>query len=154
MRTNDPIPLPLLAVGTPDAQGFNLAGTPGDVAVFDVPYKCQVIEAGLIITQDVAGSTTLGVVAFDKRPTAGNDASRGDADVANFILDDLAAAPVAGNVVVIRPAARIVLLPGQQVVAQLVTAATGTPTGHYMPYLLAGYIPEEPANMAQVIELV
>ena len=154
ISTFDPYPLPMLAVGATDAQGFDLAGAPGDFAVFDVPYKCQIIEVGLIITEDVAGDNTLGVVAVDKRPTAGSDDSRGDADIASFDLDTLLAAPVAGNVVVRRAASRILLYPGQQAVVQLVTAAAANGAGHYMPYILAACIPEEPANMTQVIEIV
>ena len=97
ISTFDPYPLPMRAIGATDAQGLDLAGAPGDFAVFDVPYKCQIIEVGLIITEDVAGDNTLGVVAVDKRPTAGSDDSRGDADIAGFDLDTLLAAPVAGK---------------------------------------------------------
>jgi hypothetical protein len=148
-----PFALPLAIFGASDAQGIDLAGAPGDFAVFDVPGKCQVIEAGLIITEAVVGATTFGRVAFDKRPAAGSDTGRGDGDVADFVLDNLAAAPVAGNVVVSRPASAVILYPGEQVVVQLVAASAPTGAGHYMPYLMAYYIAETPANLVNVLPI-
>jgi hypothetical protein len=135
-------------LGSTDAAGIDCDGTPGDFAVFTIPYKCTVIRAACTVTEVCAGSTSTPVVAFDKRPTAGSDTSRGAADVANFALSTTAA----GKVMYDEGGAGVALEPGNEVVVQLVTAAVGTPTGHFRPHLEVMEIPDTPGNLDNLVE--
>ena len=148
LRSDLLIPLPLdLFIDYDDVEGVDCDLTPADVGVFHVPFKCEVVRAQLNITEVCAGSSTTPVVKFDKRPTLGSDASRGDGDIANFIMGTTAA----GKVLYDEAAVGTVLEPGDEVMVQLLTAAVGTPTGHFRPDLLVQMIPETKANMTDMV---
>jgi hypothetical protein len=140
---------PMLATGISDVLGADMDQTPADLGSFIVPFKCEVIEAGGVVTETCAGASTTPVVDFDKRPTAGSDSSRGTADIAHLVLGTTAA----GKVVYDKVAIGTVLYPGDEVVVQLATQATGTgAAGHIRPYLLVKYNPETNANLADKVE--
>ena len=148
LRSDLLIPLPLdLFLGYDDAAGVDCDQTPADVGVFHVPFKCEVVRAQLNITEACAGGTTTPEVDFDLRPTLGSDTSRGAADIAHFIMGTTAQ----GKVLYDEVAVGTVLAPGDEVVVQLVTAAVGTPTGHFRPDLLVQLIPETKANMTDLV---
>jgi hypothetical protein len=132
-----------------DVEGIDTDQSPADVSRFVVPFKCEVFLAGLAITETCAGDSTKPVVAFDKRPTLGSDSSRGDGDIANFVCG----ATAAGKVLYDLAGRGTVLYPGDEVVVQLVTAATGgSKAGHFIPLLLVKPIAEMPANLTDMVE--
>ena len=148
LRGDEPIALPLhLAIDYDDLAGIDMDQGAGDMGSFIVPFKCEVFLAGLMTTEVHAG-TTPGVLDFDKRPTAGSDASRGAADVAHFMLGTTAT----GKVLYDEVGKGVTLEPGQEVVVQLTTQPVTGPSGHVMPFLLVKYIPETPANMSGMVE--
>ena len=68
-----------------EASGVNLNATE-DEAWFDIPFKCNVVYAGLVVTVEVATAAT---VKFDRRHTAGSDGSdRTDGTIATFTMPD------------------------------------------------------------------
>ena len=129
-----------------NALGIDLDKVAADVAVFNVPFKCQVVQAALLITETCAG-TTPGVVAMDHRPTAGSDASRGVADIANFAMGTT----VAGKHLYDLVAVGTVLEPGEQVVVEIVTQPVTGPAGHFHPILLVQQMPETQANLSNTV---
>ena len=149
LRTDHLIPLPLdLFVDYDDPMGVDCDNTPADVGVFHVPFKCQVMRAQLPVTETCAGGTTTPVMKFDKRPTIGSNTDRGDGDIANFVMSTTAQ----GKVLYDEAAVGTVLEPGEEVVVQLVTAATGTSAaGHCRPELLVQQMPETKANMTDLV---
>ena len=146
LRDNMPIALPLhLAVDNDDLAGIDFDQAPADMGSFIVPFKCEISEAQIHVTETCAGGTTTPVVALDLRPTLGSDASRGAADIANFVLGTTAA----GKVIYDKAARGTILEPGDEVVVQLVTQATGTgAAGHGIPCLLVVPIPEVDGNLS------
>jgi hypothetical protein len=134
---------------TDDILGFDMDQTAKDLAVFSIPFRCEVIEAGLVVTETNAGGTTTPVVDFDKRILPGSDAGRVDEAIAHFVLSTTAA----GKVLYDKAAIGTILDPGAEVVVQLTTAATGgSKAGHVRPYLLVKYRPETIANLANKVE--
>ena len=132
----------------PDDLGIDCDAPTGDKAVFPIPFKCELLEAGAIITETGAGGTTTAIVKFDLRPTAGSDASRGNGDIAELALSTTAA----GKVVYDLAGTGTVLNAGDEVVVELTQAATGaSKAGHFRPYLLVRYLPETIANMADKV---
>jgi hypothetical protein len=150
IRSDIPIALPYADyIDYDDALGLDMDQAAGDLGFFIVPFQCQVVLAGAVVTETCAGGTTTPVVAFDKRPTAGSDTSRGAADIGNFVLSTTAA----GKVMYDKVAVGTVLAPGDEIVVELVTAATGTSkAGHIRPFLLVEYLPETLANLADMVE--
>ena len=150
MRSDLPIALPLnLFIDYDDPLGVDADQAAADVGVFQVPYKCEVVQAGLMITETSEGDTTKGVVDFDKRPTCGSDTDRGDGDIGHFVMGTTSA----GKVLYDKVAIGTVLYPGDEVVVQLSTAATGTnKAGHFRPFLLVQHIPEVVANLSDMVE--
>ncbi len=151
LRSDVLIALPLhLAVDFDDAAGVDMDQSPADVGSFVIPYRCEVFLAGAVVCESCIGTSgTTPVVKYDKRPTAGDDTSRGDGDIAHLIL----ATTAAGKVMYDRVAKGTVLEPGEEVVVQLVTAATGSPkTGHIKPFLLVKQIPEVLGNLSDMVE--
>ena len=68
-----------------EASGCDLDNT-ADEAWFDIPFKCNVLYAGLTVTVVVATAAT---VVFDRRHTAGSDGSdRTVATIASFTVPD------------------------------------------------------------------
>jgi len=70
-----------------EASGVDLNAT-GDEAWFDIPFKCNVLFAGLTVTVVVATAAT---VKFDRRNTAGGDTGRTDGTIATITLPDTTA---------------------------------------------------------------
>ena len=75
------------ADATVELSGCDLSGT-GDKAYFDIPFKCNVVYAAVVVTTAIAGTA---VVKFDKRHAAGSDTGRTDGTVASITLPDLTA---------------------------------------------------------------
>ena len=68
-----------------EASGVDLNATE-DEAWFDIPFKCNVVYAGLVVRTVVATAAT---VKFDRRHTAGSDGSdRTDGTIATIVLPD------------------------------------------------------------------
>ena len=150
LRSDLPIALPLhLAVDYDDALGIDMDQGAADMGSFIIPFRCEVYLAGAIVAETCAGGTTTPIVDFDKRPTAGSDASRGAADIAHLVLSTTAA----GKVMYDSVSKGTVLEPGQEVVVELKTAATGGgKAGHVHPFLLVKYLPETLANLSNMVE--
>lgn len=149
LRDNSPVFLPCVyLVDYDDTLGVDCDQSPADVAVFEIPFRCAVLEAGVTVSETCAGGSTTPVVDFDKRPTAGSDASRGAADIASLVLSTTAAGKCMYDLV----ATGTILLPGEEVVVELKTAATGgSKAGHVRPYLLVEYLPEVLANLTNKV---
>lgn len=95
-----------------------------------------------VIANDIAAT---GVVKFDKRPTAGSDSGRGDGDVAVL---NLTTAHTGGKVVY-KLGLNVLIMPGQEVVAE-VTDATGASDAARLILLLEPD-PEVPANIPAMV---
>lgn len=131
-----------------DLAGIDCDQSAADMGHFIIPFRCEVVLAGLVVTETCSGGTTTPVVDFDLRPTAGDDTSRGAADIAHFVLGTTAA----GKVLYDLAAIGTVLEPGQEVVCELNVAATGSPkTGHVRPFLLVKYRAETLANLTDMV---
>jgi hypothetical protein len=130
-----------------DAAGIDLDQTAGDVAAFVIPFRCEVLLAGLVITETCAG-TTPGQVDFDLRPTAGSDSSRGAADIAHFAMGTTAA----GKVLYDKVAVGTVLEPGQEVVCEIKVQPVTGAAGHFRPFLLVKQLPEVLGNLTNMVE--
>ena len=73
---------------TVELDGMDFSGT-GDNVVFDIPFKCKVVYAGVVVRTIISGAA---VVKFDRRHTAGADgSSRTDGTIANITLPDTTA---------------------------------------------------------------
>ena len=149
LRSDLLIPLPLdLFLDYDDTAGVDCDQTPADVGVFHVPFKCEVVRAQLNITETCAGADATPVTKFDLRPTLGSAASRGDGDIANFVMGTTAQ----GKVLYDEVALGTVLEPGDEVVVEVTTQAAGVgAAGHFRPDLLVQMIPETKANMADMV---
>ena len=148
LRSDIPVALPChLFIDYDDVLGVDCDQTPADVGRFVVPFKCQVVLAGLVVTEVCAGTATP-VVAFDKRPTAGSETDRGAADIANFVM----ATTAAGKVLYDKVAVGTVLNPGEEVIVEIVTQPTGSASGHFVPFLLVEVLPETLANLSDMVE--
>ena len=150
LRSDIPVALPChLFIDYDDVLGVDCDQGAADVGRFVIPFRCQVLLAGVVVTEVCAGSSTTPVVDFDLRPTAGSDTNRGAADIAHLVLSTTAA----GKVMYDEVAVGTELEPGEEVIVQLTTAATGgSPTGHFMPFLLVEYLPETKANLSDMTE--
>jgi hypothetical protein len=146
MISNIILPLPFTpAVDYDDLLGIDMDQGAADMGAFIVPFKCEVHEAGAVVTEACAGDTTTPEVDFDKRPTAGSDTDRGAADVGHLILSTTAA----GKVMYDKAGQGTLLYPGQEVVCQLAVASTGNAkAGHVRPYLLVKPVAETDANLS------
>jgi hypothetical protein len=150
LRSDVLIALPLhLAVDYDDAAGIDMDQAAGDMGSFVIPYRCEVFLAGAVVCETCAGGSTTPIVDFDLRPTAGDETDRGAADIAHLILSTTAA----GKVMYDRAAKGTVLEPGEEVVVELKTAATGGgKAGHVKPFLLVKQIPEVLGNLSDMVE--
>jgi len=149
LRSDIPVALPChLFIDYDDVLGVDCDQSAADVGRFVIPFRCQVLLAGVVVTETCAGSSTTPVVDFDKRPTAGSDTDRGAADIAHFVLSTTAA----GKVMYDEAAVGTELTPGEEIIVELKTAATGTPAGHFVPFLLVDYLPETKANLSDMTE--
>ncbi|MDO9566675.1 MAG: hypothetical protein Q7J15_08045 [Candidatus Desulfaltia sp.] len=94
---------------------FSVANV-GDNVFFNIPFKCRVVYAGVIVTTIIGGDA---VVKFDRRHTAGADGeSRTDGTIANITLPDTTAV---GQVIYDKAAQGSLT---EEAAALLVTAAT------------------------------
>ena len=149
MRSAEPMSLPLhLAVDYNDLLGIDLDQSAADMGSFVIPFRCEVFQAGMMVTETCAGATYTPVVKFDLRPTAGSDTSRGDGDIAELKLLTTAA----GKVMIDEVAKGDILEPGEEVVVELATQPVGGAAGHGIPFLLVKYIPEIPDNLSDIVE--
>lgn len=150
LRSDVLIALPLhLAIDYDDAAGIDMDQVAGDMGSFVIPFKCEVFLAGAVVTETCAGGSTTPVVDFDLRPTAGIETDRGAADIAHLVL----ATTAAGKVMYDRAAVGTVLEPGEEVMVELATAATGgSKAGHVKPFLLVKEIPEVLGNLSDMVE--
>lgn len=109
-----------------------------DVADWAPGYVPHIIRAvSLVITNDIGSSA---VVKFDKRPTSGSDSSRGDGDVATVNLDT---SDDQGNAVFV-DGLDVEIKPGEEVVAEVTSAASASDTAHIVLYVEPRW--EQPAN--------
>ena len=154
MLTNELTPLQCIyLIDYDDTAGIDFNQAPADVALFVIPFKCEVQFAAIAVTETcVSGGVSTPVVKFDRRVTAGSDASRTDGTVANLVLSTTAAGKVVYDLVAVGETAGI-LYPGDEVVVQLTVSATGTgsPAGHGRPILVVKNIPETQANLSDTV---
>jgi hypothetical protein len=151
LRSDLPIELPYNGfVDYDDPLGVDMDQVAKDIGAFIIPFRCQVILAGAVVTETCGGETTTPVVDFDKRPTAGSDTDRGAADIGHLILSTTAA----GKIMYDEAARGTVLEPGEEVVFELAVAATGTggEAGHVRPFLLVQQVPEVLGNLSDMVE--
>lgn len=147
LRSDIPVSLPChLFIDYDDVLGVDTDQAAADVGRFVIPFNCQVVLAGLIVTEVCAGTLTP-VVDFDKRPTAGSDASRGAADIAHFVMGTTAV----GKVLYDEAAVGTVLTPGEEVIVEIAVRPTDAATGHFVPFLLVEYLPETKANQGDMV---
>ena len=94
----------------------------GDKATFAFPRPIQIARLAVISSTAVTFGSGL-TIEFDKRPTAGSDTGRGAADVGTITV--AAAADIAqGKGVYKALTTPVVILPGEEVVAQVTAAMT------------------------------
>lgn len=128
-----------------ELSGMDVAGA-GDDAFFNIPFKCQVVYAGCIVTTVIAADPAQ--VKFDKRVTAGSDTNRTDGTLGHITVpignlgkcyyDRVAAGVAAG-----------ILSPGDEVVVQVISTSA---TGNAQPVLVVDMLPETMANLTDMVE--
>jgi len=132
-----------------DTLGVDLDQAAADVGFFKIPMKCEVIEAGGIVTETCGGATGKPEFDFDLRPVAGSDANREAGAIGHLVLG----ATAAGKVMFDKVARGTILEPGQEIVAQVQTRPTGDgAAGHLRPYVLVKPLDEVKGNLANMIE--
>jgi hypothetical protein len=175
LRSDLPISLPYCSTQTSKWEdGIDLSDVPGgpnvaavvnaDLVVFDIPFKCKVYEAGIVILTSLAGANPGPIdFRFDVRKTAGSDTGRSDGSAGIGYLYETGAS-VAGEYVYdlagqtpynSRTNVGCSLLePGMQVVFQTgSTNLTGAGlAGKIKPILLVEYMPEVRANLVNAQE--
>ena len=173
LRSDLPISLPYCTtLATKFEQGFTLlsiAGAPNvytnvDLAVFSIPFKCKVYEAGILVLTGLAG-TNPGPIdfRFDVRKTAGSDTGRSDGSAGIVYLYETGASAageycydLAGQTPY-NPVTNVgcsLLEPGMQVVFQTgssVLQGAGL-AGVIKPFLLVEYLPEVRGNLVNAQE--
>ena len=102
----------------------------GDDFTMTADQPVDVIAVGFLVTATFSSSGNT-VVAFDKRPTAGSDTGRGDADVASLSIPTTTAA---GKLFLNELATPIEIDAGEQIVAQVTTASSSAGSGIYVVY--------------------
>ena len=128
-----------------ELSGMDVSGA-GDDAFFNIPFKCQVVYAGCVVTTVIA--TDPAQVKFDKRITAGSDTDRTDGTLGHITVpvgnlgkcyyDRVAAGVAAG-----------ILSPGDEVVVQIISTSA---TGNAQPILVVDMLPETMANLTDMVE--
>lgn len=150
LRSGEPINLQFKANEsgtTVDNDGVDLDGhQTGDVGKFVIPFKCEVLYSALVVTEGMGGTPEL---KFDHRPTAGSDADRGDGDIGDINLG-VSGVSDEGEVAYDRVAEGTALEPGEEVVLEIVTAATAQ--GKVWPQLVVAYVPETFENLSNMQE--
>ena len=140
-------------VGGGAAGAAQSLGSTADIHIFTIPFRCRPIRAGFTITQTVSGGIAP-VVAFDRRPTAGSDSSRGDGDVGTLTLTATGASGKAyyenTDYVAAGTGSWVATLDeGEQVVVEVKTASGGN--GQGIPWLVVEVDPEQPANNSAMV---
>jgi len=150
LRSDIPVALPChLFIDYDDVAGIDCDQSPADVGRFVIPFRCQVLLAGVVVTETCAGADATPQIDFDLRPTAGGDGSRGAADIAHFVLGTTAA----GKVMYDEAAIGTELEPGEEVVVEVKVQAAGVgAAGHVVPFLMVEYLPETKANLTDMTE--
>ena len=167
---------PRYATAALEAAGGCDLSSAGDRAWFDIPFKCRVIYAGLVVTTIVSGDA---VVKFDRRHTAGSDGSdRTDGTIASITLPNTTAVgtmvydkaaqgfltKAAADALITAATCRAgggywdgtncknhpygELQPGNEVVVQVVSGTTGDAA----PILIVEMLDEVMANLDNVLE--
>lgn len=146
------ISLPFMQfLGNTAVLGVNLDQAPADVGVFIAPFRCKIKYAGGVVTATCGGVTTTPVVGFDRRPTAGSDASRGSSDIGSLALGTT----VAGRVMYDAKAQNVILEPGQEVICKVTVRATGVgAAGHIRPFMVVEPLAETMANLSRMVKTV
>ncbi len=148
MLLNIEIPLiPSYLVDYDDTDGIDLDQSAADVAVFAIPFKCEIVRAMLAISETCAG-TTPGVVDFDIRPTINDDTNRTAATAGHLLMGTTAK----GKVLYDEVGAGTILYPGQEVVVEIATQPVADPAGHFRPMLLVKPVPEVVGNLDDMVE--
>lgn len=131
------------SVGTSwDDEGVDLqAHAGGDIGVFHVPFKCEVVQAQVTITETLSDAAE---IKFDLRPTAGSDTDRGDGDIADLNIG-VTGVSVQGEVAYDLAGTGTVIDPGEEVVVEVIASCTSS--GKVRPDLIVRYLPETLANL-------
>lgn len=116
----------------------------GDKALCRVMGPCEAVRIGFLVT--TALTTTAAVVDFDKRVTPGSDTGRVDQGVGRVTAP--AAAQAVGKMIH-KEVNSVKLVPGEEVVFEVVTAPA---EGAVIPYMEVIPIPEEPVNLANMVK--
>jgi hypothetical protein len=168
--------IPRYADATLEVTGLDLSAT-GDKALFNIPFKCNVVYAGCVVTTVIDGDA---VVKFDKRHTAGGDTGRTDGSIANIAIPSAtaigeglydkaaqgsltraaAAAFVAAATcqagggfwdgINCQPHSYGELEPGNEVVVQIISGTTGK----FQPILVVDMLGETMTNLENMTETV
>lgn len=178
LRSDLPISLPFsTTIATKFESGFVLsqiqatapllAPTNVDLAIFDIPFKCKVKEAGVVILANLAGSNPGPIdFRFDVRLTAGSDTGRTDGSAGIVYLYETGVSSqgeygydLAGQTPYnsVTDAGCSLLEPGMQVVFQtgstcLAGAGMFTAGSKVRPVLLVEYLPESRGNLVNAQE--
>jgi len=152
MLSNVVIPIQaFLPLDYADALGVDCSASTGDIAVFNIPFKCQVYMAGIVVTETCAGTTSTPTVNFNFRPTAGSTASMTTGTIAALTVGTAVAGKLMYDLVAVGETAGI-LNAGDQVIVDMTVAAAGTgAAGHFYPHLLVKYWPETIANQSDMV---
>lgn len=118
--------------------------TTGDKATWN-PGKFPHYVRGAMLVAKTAGAE-VGVVKFDKRITAGSDAGRGDGDVAILNVPN----PFAQGRVLVKENIRVLVRPGEEVVAEVTDAVAGITSCDLI--LIVEVCPEIADNIAAITE--
>ena len=111
--------------------------TTGDVGTFTPTVPVEIVEFGVVVTTAFAASDNF-ILAADRRITAGSDTGRGDGDAGTLTIAAAStAAVVAGDVVISRPATKLLVYPGQQVVLEV---TNGNASGVGLPFINYRYV--------------
>lgn len=130
----------------------------GDHDIFDVPYRMDIVEFGIVATEAFATDVTDGVVSLDHQPTY--DSATGRTTLANLTIPD---ATILGGVVrtnrmEIGATVNLTIFTaeaGSQLVTNVSTAGVdaGTEAGEFYTYIIYELHPENNINETNVIEV-
>ena len=139
-----------------DALGIDLDDATindGDnVASFDIPYKCRVLYAGVVITETIASVTKVPCIKFTLRPTAGSDVGITAGDLATIYPTKTGAAGAFYyDKVAQSDETDLYLEPGNEVVVEVDVCADNATAGHFRPVLVVEQVPETMANLTNAI---
>jgi hypothetical protein len=129
----------VVSVLLPDAgNGFDIGNTGANVATFNIPFKCAVVNFSVYSNTAVANSFTVSADSYDF-------STQGAADVGNVVVPDSTGA---NRVVVDEAGQGVVLNAGSQVLVQVDEAGDSGEKGFCK--LLIEHLPETPENQTLV----